>query len=131
MLKPSLFASISLVVCLVQPGPAAWAADLKNGRILAEKHCAICHVVGDFNKFGGIDSTPSFQLLASLRDGAERFQSFYARRPHPSFVFLPDQKPPSNMPLNAPAVHLTYEQVDDIVFFARTLKDPKLVEPKR
>ncbi|MBT4485940.1 MAG: hypothetical protein HOK30_01495 [Rhodospirillaceae bacterium] len=85
--------------------------------------------MGKFNKFGGIGSTPSFQLLASLRDGVERFQSFYARRPHPSFIFLPDQQPPTKLPLNAPPIQLTYEQVDDIVGFAKTLKDPRLAEP--
>jgi mono/diheme cytochrome c family protein len=109
--------------------PAASADGIEAGRILAQKHCAVCHVIGNFNKFGGIGSTPSFQLLASLRDGPERFQTFFARRPHPSFIFLPDQRPPTNLPLNAPPVHLTYQQVKDIARFAKTLKDPRLAEP--
>jgi mono/diheme cytochrome c family protein len=107
-------------------GGGAAAADLKRGRGLAQKHCAFCHVVGDFNKFGGIGSTPSFQLLASMRDGAERFRSFYARRPHPSFMYLPDDEPPTAAPLAVPPVKLTYQQIDDIVAFALTLKDPRL-----
>jgi mono/diheme cytochrome c family protein len=109
----------------------ASAGEIDRGRALAQKHCAVCHVIGDFNNFGGIGSTPSFQLLASLRDGEERFRSFFARRPHPSFIFLPDQKPPTNLPLNAPPVRLSYQQVDDIVRFALTLKDPRLAEPPR
>lgn len=117
------------LVWLIWPVPRAVAVDIDKGRLLAQKHCAVCHVVGKFNKFGGIGSTPSFQLLASLRDGVERFQSFYARRPHPSFIFLPDQQPPTKLPLNAPPIQLTYEQVDDIVGFAKTLKDPRLAEP--
>jgi mono/diheme cytochrome c family protein len=116
-----------MVIGLAMMAPMrAWTADIANGRSLAQKHCAVCHVVGDYNKFGGIDSTPSFQLLASLRDGEERFRTFFARRPHPSFVYLPDQEPPTNLPLNAPPVRLSHEQVDDIVGFALTLKNPKL-----
>ena len=48
-----------------------------------------CHMIGDFNPFGGIGSTPSFQLLAMRDDWLERFQTFYERRPHPVFVRVP------------------------------------------
>lgn len=104
------------------------AADLEKGRDLARKHCAFCHVIGDFNKFGGIGSTPSFQLLASMKDGAERYQSFFSRRPHPSFLTLPDQEPPTDLPLAVPPVTLTYEEIEDIVAYGLTLQDPRLAE---
>jgi len=39
------------------------------------EHCARAHVIGDFNPFGGIGSTPSFQLLAKRDDWLERFQT--------------------------------------------------------
>lgn len=100
--------------------------DLAKGRALAQKHCAVCHVVGDFNRFGGIGSTPSFQLLASMQDGEERFRQFFARRPHPSFLSLPDREPPTDYPLNAPRVRLNYDDIDAIARFALTLKDPRL-----
>ncbi len=122
---------LAVMVWLAWPLSMASVGDIDKGRALAQKHCAVCHVIGDFNKFGGIGSTPSFQLLASLRDGKDRFQSFFARRPHPSFIFLPDQQPPTKLPLNAPPVRLTHQQVDDIVRFAMTLKDPRLAEPPR
>lgn len=106
----------------------ARADALEVGRALARKHCAFCHVVGDYNKFGGIDSTPSFQLLAGMKDGEARFQTFFARPPHLSFVSLPDRKPPTALPLNAPAVKLSYEEVKAIAAFALTLKDPRLAK---
>ncbi len=102
--------------------------DIDNGRALAIRHCANCHVIGDHNRFGGIGSTPSFQLLASMRDGDARFSTFFARRPHISFMFLPDREPPTDLPLNAPKVRLTYQDVSDIVAFGLTLKDPRLAE---
>ena len=107
---------------LAVTGPAAAGPDLQRGQTLARKHCAFCHVVGDFNRFGGIGSTPSFQILVKLADSRERFQTFFARRPHPSFMLLPDQSPPTALPLNAPPVRLTYDDIDDIVAYALSLK---------
>ena len=52
------------VACLSQQ---VWAGDVDKGRKVAELHCSRCHVVGDFNKNGGIASTPSFQMLVKRR----------------------------------------------------------------
>jgi hypothetical protein len=69
--------------------PAAADGDVEAGRKVAEQHCARCHVVGGYNKYGGIGSTPSFQLLAnSFPDYKDRFETFFARRPHPVFVII-------------------------------------------
>ena len=116
------------VALLGAPTDAAWAQsnDPSRGETLAIKHCALCHVVGSFNKFGGIGSTPSFQLLASMKDGRERFETFFARLPHRSFVFLPDQEPPTALPTAVPKVHISHEDVGAIAGFAMTLKDPRL-----
>ncbi len=46
-----------------------------GGRKMPLEHCARGHVIGDFNPFGGIGSTPSFQLLAKRSDWLERFQT--------------------------------------------------------
>lgn len=80
-------------------------------------------MVGDHNPMGGIDSTPSFQLLAKRRpDYVERFQTFYARRPHPVHVRVPGIPPLTDLPPNATPFTVTLEDVDDIVAFAKTLK---------
>ena len=63
--------------------------DIDEGRKIAQLHCTRCHVVGDFNPGGGISSTPSFQLLVKRRpDYKERFETFFARRPHPAFLSI-------------------------------------------
>ena len=112
------------------PIDAAWSQSKapSRGETLAIKHCALCHVVGTYNKFGGIGSTPSFQVLASMKDGGERFETFFARRPHLSFVFLPDQEPPTGMPVTVPRLRLTHEDARAIADFAMTLKDPRLAD---
>ncbi len=108
------------------PLPARADGDAAKGKALAEHHCARCHVVGDFNKFGGIGSTPSFQVIAGMSDGAERFQTFYERRPHPAFVTVPDVPKWSKAPPYADPFTVSAESVDDLLAFIKTLKPVNL-----
>lgn len=102
----------------------AMAADIARGKDISEQQCARCHVVGDFNPNGGISSTPSFQLLVKRRpDYRERFETFYARRPHPAFVIIEGvERLMPELPVNASPVTLPIEAVADIVAFVETLK---------
>ena len=62
------------------------AADRDKGEALALRLCARGHVVGPQNRFGGIDSTPSFPLMAKLPElFLPRVRRFQERRPHPQF----------------------------------------------
>ena len=76
----------ALLAALAAPtigAPGALAdGDVKAGRRIAIEHCARCHVIGSYNRFGGIDSTPSFQMLARRADMADRVRTFYARGAH-------------------------------------------------
>jgi mono/diheme cytochrome c family protein len=38
--------------------------DVERGKALAVENCARCHVIGDHNPSGGINSTPSFWIFA-------------------------------------------------------------------
>jgi mono/diheme cytochrome c family protein len=116
--KPTLY---GLVFALLAPAALA-GGDPGRGRDIAITHCARCHVVGDYNKFGGLGSTPSFQLIAGLDDGMERFQSFYERRPHPVFVRVPDVPKWSAAPAYATEFTVTTDSIDDILAFVRTLE---------
>jgi mono/diheme cytochrome c family protein len=78
--------TLAVLIALAALTPPAFAGDAAKGKRLAEQHCSRCHVIGDFNKFGGIGSTPSFNVLKSLDDWRDRFQTFFLRNPHPSFV---------------------------------------------
>ncbi len=110
-----------LVAALTWAAPAA-AGDVEKGRRTAETRCSLCHVVGDFNKYGGIGSTPSFQGLKTLGDWRHRFRSFYARPPHLAFVRIEGIAPLTNLPANAPEIKLTLGEVDDIFAFVETLE---------
>lgn len=123
MFESSVFRVIALVAGLVAlPSPGSAEGDPKKGQELAETHCARCHVVGNFNKFGGIGSTPSFQVIAGMKDGMERFQTFYERRPHPAFVTVPDVPKWSKAPPYAIPFTVTAEAIDDLLAFVEGLE---------
>ena len=111
-------------VALTTLPTVALGGDIAKGRSIAERHCARCHVVGDFNPTGGISSTPSFQMLVKRRpDYKDRFQTFFARRPHPAFLSIKGAgRLMENLPANAAPVELSQQDVADVAAFVETLK---------
>ena len=112
-------------------GQAKAKSDTEKGRAIAEKHCSRCHVIGRHNPMGGIGSTASFKMIAKMPDYLERFQTFYARRPHPAFVRVPGLPRWSNQPGYAREFTITLEQVKDIVAFVKTLEKVPIKRAKR
>ena len=67
----------------VAAAQAAGAGDAVRGKTLAIEYCAKCHVIGDHNPYGGINSTPSFFIFARKPEVYdERVLTFDQRRPH-------------------------------------------------
>jgi len=112
-------AGVSPVFASGQPkklhGPAA------KGEALAIEHCSRCHVIGPFNKFGGIGSTPSFPLIAGMKDGMDRFQTFFERRPHPAFVTIPGITKPGDTGYALPFT-VTTETIDGLMAYVKTIE---------
>jgi len=106
------------------PVAAEENADIVKGREVAAQHCTRCHVVGDINPTGGISSTPSFQMLVKRRpDYKDRFETFFARRPHPAFLSIKGVgRIRPDLPPNAEPVELTEQDVANVVAFVETLK---------
>ena len=105
--------------------PAVADGDAARGREVAIRHCARCHVIGDYNRLGGIDSTPSFQLLARRDDAADRVRAFFTRPPHPVFVRVPGVVRLSNAPPYATEFTVTPDDIENLVAFVRTLENWK------
>jgi len=114
-----------LALCLLLPCVAQAAGNPDKGRQIAVDHCSRCHVIPDYNPMGGIDSTPSFRLMAARDDYLERFQTFYARRPHPVFVRVPGVPPPTDDPAFIATFEIVPEQIDDLVAYVETLRAAK------
>lgn len=119
--KPRLQSALALAA-LLTPLTGHAAGDPEKGHAIAVEHCSRCHVVGDHNPMGGIGSTPSFRLLRTMTDWRERFESFYARRPHPVHVRIEGLPLRTQLPPNAAPFMLTVEDVDHIVALAETLE---------
>tara|TARA_R110000824_G_scaffold38336_1_gene117232 strand:+ start:246 stop:641 length:396 start_codon:yes stop_codon:yes gene_type:complete len=116
-------AALSALLVLLAAEPAA--ADAENGRALAERHCARCHVVGAFNPQGGIGSTPSLQWIKKLPDWRDRFQTFYVRRPHLAFIKVKGLAPLTKLPPYATPIEIAPVDADDIFAFIEALPVPK------
>ncbi|GAB4393648.1 MAG: hypothetical protein Tsb0032_13850 [Kiloniellaceae bacterium] len=123
MLLPAALALLSAPGLMgALPAAAEAAGDAGKGRQIAIDHCSRCHVIADYNPYGGIGSTPSFQIMARRDDYLERFQTFFARRPHPVFVRVPGVPPPTDDPAFVATFEIQPEQVDDIVAFIEVLR---------
>lgn len=110
------------IVVLSALSSANAQGNSEKGRNIAIKHCARCHVVGDHNPYGGIGSTPSFQLLAKRDDYLERFQTFYERRPHPVYVRVPDVPKWTELPSHVAEFTVNPGDIENIIAFVEMLR---------
>ena len=72
-----------------------------------------------------VGSTPSLQWIKKLPDWRDRFQTFYARRPHLAFMRVKGITPPSKEAPYTTPVDLTQQDADDIFAFVETLPVPE------
>ncbi len=121
-MRLAVFISALALVLFGAPSGGRAEGSPEKGRKIATTHRARCHVVGDFNPYGGIGSTPSFQLLVRRDDYLERFQAFFERRPHPVFVRVPGVPKWTNLPSNVAEFEVRLESIEDIIAFVRTLR---------
>jgi mono/diheme cytochrome c family protein len=104
--------------------PSSADGDPERGEKIANEGCVRCHAVSEDNRFAGIGSTPSFMMMVNfLSDWEERFQTFYARRPHFVHIRVEGIAPLTALPSNAAIIEITLDDVDDLVAYARTLQD--------
>jgi mono/diheme cytochrome c family protein len=69
-------------------GPAAIAADANNGRDLAKRWCATCHVVDSEQKQASAD-VPPFAAIARKSDFTPEKVAFFLLDPHPKMPNFP------------------------------------------
>lgn len=110
---------------------ASFEGDAAEGLKISSLHCGRCHVVSEANRMNAIGSTPSFHVLRSLSDWDERFQSFFALNPHPSFTQVADvtEPFPSNRPSPIAPVEITLDDLDAILAYVNQLEPADLGAP--
>ena len=97
----------------------------QQGFELAREFCSRCHVIGDYNRMGGIGNSPSFPWMVKSADWQERFTTFYSRRPHPVFARVPGYARWSESDPYYPPFEITLKEIDLIVAYVETLRSPE------
>ena len=122
--QAALIRGVLLPLAVMVPGIAA--ADVERGREVAATHCTRCHVVGDINPYGGIESTPSFIGMKRLADWERRYAEFYILPPHPALVRIEEvsAERDEERPAFVTEIVLTLDDVDAILAFVKTLPAP-------
>ncbi len=92
-----------LLVALAMP--AAVAADLADGKALAEKWCSHCHLTGPGQKRAG-DAAPTFTSIARMPSTTEMSLKAFLQTPH---VRMPDYQ-------------LTRAEIDDLTAYILSLR---------
>jgi mono/diheme cytochrome c family protein len=93
----------SLVLAAGMIGPAALAADADNGKRLAERWCASCHVVTPDQKTASADAPPFASIAHMSGFNAEKLV-FFLLEPHPKM----------------PSMSLTRNEANDIAAYIGT-----------
>ena len=79
---------IPILLMAFAASAARAGGDSAKGEDTAIEWCARCHVIGDFNRLGGINSTPSFYIMAKKPDTySAKLLTFQERRPHAAIKF--------------------------------------------
>ncbi len=111
----------------------ALPGDAAMGERLALTHCGRCHVINESNRMAGLGSTPSFGALRANRNWQERFESFFARNPHPSFTQIDGITEPFDISRPPPIVplELTLEDLEAILAYVSRIEPADLGAPVR
>lgn len=107
------------------------SGDAVIGEELAVLHCGRCHMVNEKTRMTTIGSTPSFALLRGFPDWNNRFEAFYALRPHPVFTMVEEVTEPfdeSRPPPIAP-MRMTLKDFEAILAYVATIKPADLGSP--
>jgi mono/diheme cytochrome c family protein len=100
-----VFLALSLLAApLSVAGPAFAQGDVAEGRRIAQRWCASCHVVGPDTRGG--DAAPPFLALANDPRKTEDYLRNWIRNPHPPM----------------PNFNLARRDIDDLVAYIRTLR---------
>lgn len=101
------------------------------GLKVSETKCGRCHVFSEASRMKSIGSTPSFFVLRSLPDWAERFSIFYVLNPHPSFTQVEDvtEPFPDDRPSPIVPVTMTLDEVEAVLAYVANLPAADLGAP--
>jgi mono/diheme cytochrome c family protein len=108
MPKAIMSRTLLLIYCYavsVLAPTASSAADSENGKLLANRWCSSCHIVGPEQKLA-TDQAPPFAIIARTPNFDASTLAYLLLRPHP----------------NMPKLELSRAEIADLAAFVATLK---------
>jgi len=108
-----------------------FTGDAVEGKAVSRQMCGRCHVVTQTERMNAIGSTPSFFVLRTLGNWADRFQAFYVLNPHPSFTQVEGVTAPfaQNRPPPIVPIEMTLDQLEAILAYVAGLEPADLGAP--
>lgn len=92
--------------CAISMQDSASAADVGQGKAIAERWCSACHLVEPNQKAATTDKAPPFASLAKMPDFGAAKLALLLLEPHP----------------NMPKLSLSRSEIADLAEFIQTLK---------
>ena len=116
---------------VVETAEQSFTGDAVEGLEVSRQMCGRCHVVSEAERMNDIGSTPSFFVLRTLGNWADRFQAFYALNPHPSFTQIKGVTAPfaRNRPPPIVPVEMTLDQLEAVLAYVAGLEPANLGAP--
>lgn len=106
MLSRTFLLPAAVLLAAMVPASAAERGDAAAGKVLAERLCASCHVIGP-DATGGMADVPSFPAIAAAGgDISAPWLAFRLLKPHPQM----------------PAVALTRAEAADLSVYLASLR---------
>ena len=107
------------------------SGDVVLGEQVSLQKCGRCHVVNEKNRMNGMGSSPSFRLMRTFSDWQNRFEAFFALKPHPAFTQVEDVTEP--FPVDRPSpiapIEVTLDEIDAIIAYVAILEPADLGAP--
>ncbi|WP_188914940.1 c-type cytochrome [Salinarimonas ramus] len=103
---PGLATGVAILLASLLASPAARAADVEEGRAIAERWCASCHLVSREQETA-TDEVPTFHAIAARGDLSGETLTAFLADPHP---VMPDMA-------------LTRDEIADLASYIDSLAD--------
>ena len=98
----AIMIAIAAIAGLAQ---SAWAADIKNGKAIAEQRCSNCHIIGK-GTVSAIESQPAGPDFTAMKKISAKSLKARLDAPHPLMSKFPDLSGP---------------QIDDLAVYMATV----------
>lgn len=115
----------------IQVQVAEATGDVVLGEQISLQTCGRCHVVNEKNRMNAIGSTPSFGLLRNFDDWQDRFEGFFALKPHAAFTQVEGVTEPFAETLPSPIapIEVTLDEIDAIIAYVGSIAPADLGAP--